>query len=124
MGDIDEEQIEFEKKMSSDINSLVESYNKQVQWSSSIEHGLNVFNLAAINLEPFEIEEIRDILNCIANQFSEPEKSMEQPSIDALIKVLASKAINGKIISAVFRSLSEIPPYDLYTSRAHKPHVC
>jgi hypothetical protein len=108
-----------------DWEILKNSYTRYFQFSSSIENGIHAFNNAVDWLTNQDIDNIRTILRCIANQFGDLHPSKKEDDMKMLIDCInqlnkLDKDRKEKV-SDIFNSLSEIPPNP--TEEYHRPQT-
>lgn len=104
-----------------EMDALLQSYKMHVQFGTSLERSIEAFSLAAGKMLPEDSDKIREILACLADQFSPISQEDKESSMNTLkrrIEELASirdddiawnKEINH-LVCSIFRNLSEILP--------------
>lgn len=104
-----------------EFEALLQSYKMHLQYEENLGKGVVAFHSAAEKLSPEDSDKIREILACIADQFSlisQEDKDSRMDTLNEDIQELASikiedldwnREING-ILYGIFKNLSEIPP--------------
>jgi hypothetical protein len=106
-----------------EIEKLIKGYNQSFQLVKSIGHGITAFYSMVDHLKKEEdLQDIRDILGFIADQFSDKSTEVKEQNFEAVgekIKRLTSSE-EIKYIEYFFRSLSELPPDTLEGFKLHQ----
>lgn len=96
-----------------DWEKLTNSYIRYFQFSKSLEKGIHAFNQAVDFLTNEELDGIREILSCIADQWDDDltdgEKVASMNSLRTIIEKFG-KSDRKAIIKDIFESLQEISP--------------
>jgi hypothetical protein len=91
---------------------LTDSYIRNLQFRRSLEEGIHAFNQAIDYLTNDEIDNISDLLRCIADQWDKIPDDRKDASMDKLIDIIKPMrgSNNGSHLKNIFDSLSKIPP--------------
>jgi SpoVK/Ycf46/Vps4 family AAA+-type ATPase len=104
--------------------TLANSYTRFFQFAKSLEKGIHAFNQAADDLTNEELDEIRTILKCIAEQWDDNLNVLEKEASMNTLRDITKKLGESErkvTIKDIFDSLSIIPPDE--TEKYRRPRT-